>query len=41
MSTRREVTANVEPAEVVRRCRLRAKQAEVAALKQQLYKVGG
>ncbi len=41
MGTCRDVTASVEPAEVVRRCRVRAKQGEVAALKLQLHKVGG
>ena len=40
VSACREVSANVEPAEVVRRCRVSAKQVEIAALKQQLCKVG-
>ena len=39
MCRHREVTANVQPAEVVRGCRVRAKQAEIAALQQQLSKV--
>ena len=37
---RREAMASVQPAEVVRGCRVRARQAEVTALKQQLSKVG-
>ena len=36
----RDAAAGVQPAEVVRRCRVRAKQGEAEALRQQLSKVG-
>ena len=36
----RDTAAGVQPAEVVRRCRVRAKQGEAEALRQQLSKVG-